>query len=46
MFKKIGHDKRVDKFTRLIVHYKLFHEEGTVLIDLNKRAKLLLNPQK
>ena len=26
IFNKISHDKRVDNFTRLVVHYKLFHE--------------------
>ena len=46
MFDKISHDKRVDKFVRLIVHYKLFHEEGTIFIDLNERAKLLKKPEK
>jgi len=25
IFNEISHDKRVDKFTRSIVHYKLFH---------------------
>ena len=46
IFKKITHDKRVDKFVRLIVHYQLFHEKGTIFIDLNERAKLSLKPQK
>ncbi len=46
IFKKITHDKRVENFARLIVHYKLFHENGTIFIDLNKRAELLLKPQK
>ena len=45
-FSKITHDKRVDKFVRLIVHYKLFHDEGTIFIDLNERAQLLLLPEK
>jgi predicted nucleotidyltransferase component of viral defense system len=45
-FNKITHDKRVDKFTRLIVHYKLFHENGTIFIDLNQKAKLNLKPEK
>lgn len=45
-FNKITHDKRVEKFTRLIVHYKLFHEEGTIFIDLNQRAKLNQKPEK
>jgi predicted nucleotidyltransferase component of viral defense system len=45
-FRKITHDKRVEKFTRLIVHYKLFHEEGTIFVDLNQRAKLVRKPEK
>lgn len=46
MFGRIMHDKRVDQFVRLVVHYMLFHEEGTIFIDLNERAKLLLKPKK
>ena len=46
IFTKVTHDKRVEKFVRLIIHYRLFHEEGTIFIDLNKRAKLLFEPQK
>src|SRR3989344_1186650 len=42
IFNKISHDKRVDNFTRLVVHYKLFHEKGVIYIDLNKRAKIYL----
>ncbi|MBN2126985.1 MAG: nucleotidyl transferase AbiEii/AbiGii toxin family protein [Candidatus Diapherotrites archaeon] len=45
-FNKITHDKRVDKFTRLIIHYKLFHENGTIFIDLNQKAKLNSKPEK
>ncbi|MBU4502533.1 MAG: nucleotidyl transferase AbiEii/AbiGii toxin family protein [Nanoarchaeota archaeon] len=45
-FKKITHDKRVSHFVRLIAHYKLFHEEGTIFINLNARAKIRLKPQK
>ena len=45
-FSTITHDKRVDKFIRLIVHYKLFHEKGTIFIDLNEKAKLSLKPEK
>jgi uncharacterized protein len=45
-FEKVTHDKRVHKFTRLIAHYKGFDgEDGTVLIDLNERANLLLEPE-
>jgi len=46
MFDKITHDKRVEKFVRLIVHYTLFHEEGTIFIDLNEKAKLLRKAEK
>ena len=42
---KITHDKRVDEFVRLIVHYKMFHDPGTVFIDLNERAKLNKEPK-
>ncbi len=45
IFDKISHDKRVSKFVRLVVHYKLFHEDGTIFIDLNKRAKIYLKPE-
>ena len=46
IFDKITHDKRVEKYIRLIVHYKLFHDEGTIFIDLNERAKLLCKTEK
>lgn len=46
IFDKITYDKRVDKFIRLVVHYRLFHEKGTIFVDLNERARLLLKPQK
>lgn len=45
-FNKITKDKDVEGFTRLVVHYKLFHEEDKIFIDLNKRAKLSLKPEK
>ena len=45
MFEKITHDKQVDKFVRLVVHYKLYHQDGTIFIDLNERGKLLLPPE-
>jgi len=44
-FDKITYDKKVDQFTRLIIHYKLFHDNGTIFIDLNERAKLLEKPE-
>lgn len=47
MFEKITKDKDVEGFTRLVVHYKGFSDEqGIVFIDLNKRAKLLMKPEK
>ena len=46
IFNKITRGKDVDNFVRLIVHYKLFHEEGTIFIDLNERGKLILKPVK
>jgi predicted nucleotidyltransferase component of viral defense system len=45
-FTAITKDKRVDKFTRLVAHYRGFYEqEGTVFIDLNQSASLLLKPE-
>jgi len=44
-FTEITHDKRVTHFIRLIVHYRLYHETGTIFIDLNKKGKLLLKPE-
>lgn len=47
LFEKIAKDKDVEGFTRLIIHYKGFsNEEGVVFIDLNKRAKLSMKPEK
>lgn len=46
IFNKITHDKRVEKFTRLIAHYKLFHETGIIFIDLNQRPKIILDPKR
>jgi predicted nucleotidyltransferase component of viral defense system len=45
IFGKITHDKRVDKFVRLVVSYRLFHEHGTIFIDLNERARLSEKPE-
>ncbi|MBI2145318.1 nucleotidyl transferase AbiEii/AbiGii toxin family protein [Candidatus Woesearchaeota archaeon] len=43
----ITKDKDVEGFTRLVIHYKGFgDEDGTVFIDLNKRARLLLKPER
>ncbi len=46
IFSKITHDKKVAKFVRLIIHYKLFHDEGAIFMDLNERAKLLDKPER
>ncbi|MBI2559156.1 nucleotidyl transferase AbiEii/AbiGii toxin family protein [Candidatus Woesearchaeota archaeon] len=47
LFEKITKDKDVKGFTRLVVHYKGFsNEDGSVFIDLNERAKLLMKPEK
>src|SRR3989344_8776811 len=46
IFKEITYDKKVDRFTRMVVHYKLFHEKGTIFLDLNERGKLILKPEK
>jgi len=45
-FSKVTRDKQVQKFTRLIVHYKLFHEESMIFVDLNRRAKLIKKPER
>lgn len=45
-FVNITKDKRVDKFTRLIGHYEGFYgQEGTVFIDLNQKASLILKSE-
>ncbi len=45
-FHSVNHDKRVEKFTRLIAHYKGFdNEQGTIFIDLNEKANLVLKPE-
>lgn len=46
LFKEIIHDKRVDRFVRLVVHYvDPFGNEGTIFIDLNRKASLILTPE-
>ena len=46
VFEKITEDKNVDGFLRLIVHYQNFSGgDEVVFIDLNKRGKLLLQPE-
>lgn len=47
LFGRITKDKDVRDFTRLIVPYKDFSgEESRIFIDLNRRAKLLKQPEK
>lgn len=42
IFKEVTVDKNVDQFIRLVVPYHLYHEDGTIFIDLNERDRLLL----
>ncbi|MEM3374015.1 MAG: nucleotidyl transferase AbiEii/AbiGii toxin family protein [Candidatus Woesearchaeota archaeon] len=44
IFRDISYGKKTKSFTRLILNYKLFHEKGSIYIDLNKNAKLELKP--
>lgn len=47
LFERLTKDKDVEGFTRLIVHYKDFlNRDDVIFIDLNKRDKLLKNPEK
>jgi predicted nucleotidyltransferase component of viral defense system len=46
IFNKISQGKSTEGFTRLIVHYKMFHEDGDIFIDLNRKATLILKPEK
>lgn len=46
IFSKIYYDKDVLDFTRIVVEYEMFNENGLIFIDLNKRAKLLKKPAK
>ena len=46
IFDKISQGKDVEGFLRLVIHYKLFHEPGTIFIDLTERAKPILKPEK
>lgn len=45
LFDKITKDKDVEGFTRLVAHYKGYPKDGTVFIDLNQRAKILMKPE-
>ncbi len=46
LFGKITKDKNVEGFTRLVANYKIGENTGSVFIDINGRAKLILNPEK
>ncbi|MBU1103639.1 MAG: nucleotidyl transferase AbiEii/AbiGii toxin family protein [Nanoarchaeota archaeon] len=46
VFEDITEDKRVEKFVRLIAHYRGFSgEKGTIFIDLNEKDILLRKPE-
>lgn len=46
IFTNITKDKHVEGFIRLVVNYNwLSKEEGVIFIDINKRAKLILEPE-
>ena len=45
-FKEITEDKNVDNFLRMVIHYNLEEQKSKVFIDLNKRASLILKPEK
>ncbi len=47
IFEDITENKQVEKFVRIVVHYKGFSgEKGNILIDLNERDILLRKPEK
>ena len=47
IFARISKDKDVEGFTRLVIYYNDFsNRESVLFIDLNKRAKLLMKPEK
>lgn len=47
LFEKATEDKDVEGFVKLVFHYTNFNEEmDKIFIDLNKRAKLILKPEK
>ncbi len=46
-FFKITENREYQLFTRLVIHYHGFYNnDGTVFIDLNRKAKLLLPPER
>lgn len=47
IFTKLEYDKVVFDFTRYLLHYKsYFKKDSTLILDFNKRAKLVLKPEK
>ncbi len=47
LFTQITQDKDVDGFIRLVIHYRgSSNEEGVIFIDMNERAKLIMDPEK
>ncbi|HLC55547.1 MAG TPA: nucleotidyl transferase AbiEii/AbiGii toxin family protein, partial [Candidatus Nanoarchaeia archaeon] len=45
LFEGITEDKNVEGFLRMIIHYSLNDQKGTVFIDLNQRGKLFVEPE-
>lgn len=45
IFTTMSKGKEREGFTRLILNYRLFHEEGKIFIDLNQKATILLKPE-
>ncbi len=47
IFTKLEYDKSVFDFTRYLLHYRsYFSKDSVLLLDFNKRAKLVLKPEK
>lgn len=47
IFTKLEYDKSVFDFTRYLVHYKsYFKKDSIIMLDLNKKAGLILPPEK
>ncbi len=44
-FASVTHDKKVNQFVRLLVHYKSPLKEDYIIVDLNKRASVHLKPE-
>ncbi len=46
-FTKLSYDRSGEHFTRFIVYYKsYFSENATIILDLNRKAKLFLTPER